>query len=395
MNLFSEKYRVANRFISVAILASALGIMVHILLVIFFFAVKINEMGFYNVVSTFFFIIMYCMLKKRKNPQLVYFLISVEVILHSFLATHYIGYDCNFGYFILVLLPVFLLNIKWKKWQVYTYLLIASVAFYMLYYLFKDKTPIYLLNSELIKTVSLAIKMITLFIILAGIYYFSLIVNENDKELRRVNKVLVKRNEEKTMMMNETHHRVKNNLQMVNTLLRLQASKINDKHIVSMFKETRSRVMTIAALHEKMYQIDSIQSINAKEYITRLTNDIVENFTVDKKIETDIEIEEIEIPTQIMIPLSLVINEIITNSLKYAFNEKKEGTISVRLVSDDNNNRCELLIGDNGSGFSYANQKEGMGTKLISVFIEQLKGSISKEVSSGTTFKILFSRGLV
>ena len=151
--------------------------------------------------------------------------------------------------------------------------------------------------------------------------------------------------------------------------------------------------MTIAALHEKMYQIDNIQSINAKEYITRLTNDIVENFTVDKNIETVIDVEEIEIPTQIMIPLSLVINEIITNSLKYAFNEKKRGIISVKLFSH-RKNRCELLIGDNGSGFSYANKKEGLGTKLISVFIEQLKGSISKEVSSGTTFKILFNRDL-
>lgn len=391
MNRFSEKYRIANRFISVAILACGLGAIVHTLLVVFFFVVKVEEMGYYNIGSTMFFVVMYYMLTKRKNPQLVYFLISVEVILHAYLATYFVGYDSSFGYFILVLLPVFLLNIKWEKWQVYTYLVFTAIAFCILYYLFGDKESVYQLNTGVIKELSLGIKMATLFIILAGIYYFSLIVNENDKELRRVNKILVKRNEEKTMMMNETHHRVKNNLQMVNTLLRLQSSKINDKEIISMFKETRSRVMTIAALHEKMYQIDNIQSINAKEYITRLTNDIVENFTVDKIIKTQIDVEEIEISTQIMIPLSLVINEIITNSLKYAFNEKKEGVISVKLSSHDNN-RCELLIGDNGSGFSYAQKKEGLGTKLISVFIEQLKGSISKEETNGTTFKILFHK---
>lgn len=388
MNYFPEKYRVANRFISVALLASVLGALVHGLLIIFFFVIGVKEMGFYNIGSTIFFVTMYFLLKNRKSPQLVYFLISVEVILHAFLASYYVGYDCCFGYFILVLLPVFLLNIKWQKWQVYTYFFATALAFYFLYLFFKAASPIYILDKELIYATNVSAMIATGFIILADIYYFSLIVNQNDNELRRVNKILVNRNNEKTMMMNETHHRVKNNLQMVNTLLRLQSSKIVDEEIISMFKETRSRVMAIAALHERMYQLDTIQSISAKEYITRLTNDIVENFTVDKKIKTQIEVEEIDISTQIMIPLSLVINEIITNSLKYAFNENEEGIISVKLSSQGN--KIKLLIGDNGSGFSYESQKGGLGAKLIQSFVKQIGGTIEPIIGNGTSYEIIF-----
>jgi two-component sensor histidine kinase len=189
-------------------------------------------------------------------------------------------------------------------------------------------------------------------------------------------------------MLQEIHHRVKNNLQVVNSLLRMQSKKIEDKSIISVFKETQNRIRSMAQLHEKMYQSGGLDTFNTKEHITLLVEEIVKNYTVGKHIKLDLDIEEVLVSSKTMMPLSLIINEMISNSLKYAFEGRDEGIIAVKFSKTNEN--CELIVSDDGIGYTPDPKSEGLGLRLISSFTRQLNGAIEKTNDSGTTFKLTF-----
>lgn len=157
------------------------------------------------------------------------------------------------------------------------------------------------------------------------------VVYKGNKKNKVINKMISKKSEERKVMLQEIHHRVKNNLQVVNSLLRMQSRKSSDKDIINTFKETQSRVMSMAKLHEKMYLSGDLKRLNAKEHISMLVEEIVKNYAVGTKIDLNLDINEVYIDAQTMMPLSLIINEMITNSLKYAFKGKEEGEITVKL----------------------------------------------------------------
>ena len=211
------------------------------------------------------------------------------------------------------------------------------------------------------------------------------------KKRKAVNKLLKKQDDEKKIMLKEIHHRVKNNLQVINSLLRLQSKEIKDQEIVDKFKETQKRVITIAALHEKMYHSENLKNINLKEHIESIVKDLVTSYALDKKIEVKIDIEEITIGLRTLVPLGLIINEIIVNSLKYAFNNSNEGVINLQIKQLDKR-IFEMLIGDNGVGFKSYKNTSGFGSKLITIFTKQLNGVIELIEGSGTTYKIIFEK---
>jgi len=212
------------------------------------------------------------------------------------------------------------------------------------------------------------------------------------EELATKNMELSKKNEEKTDMLKEIHHRVKNNLQVVRSLLKLQSRSIEDQKVVAMFEEAQNRVLSMALLHEKMYRSDDLKHIDVQEHVTLLVEDLVKTYAVGKSIKLDIKIEEVDIGMRTLIPLGLIINEIITNALKYAFNGGN-GNIIVHLNQVDVNN-FELIIGDDGVGVSEKEQKEstGIGTKLIHSFTRQLNGTLQRLDKPGTVFKLIFER---
>jgi len=240
-------------------------------------------------------------------------------------------------------------------------------------------------NSIILISIALFLTLITAFVSFRG-YKKKQYIN---KLLERQKAEISRKNESKKTMLQEIHHRVKNNLQVVNSLLRMQSSKLEDENIVDMFKETQSRVRSMAKLHEKMYQSGDLEKLNSKEHITMLVEGIVKNYSVDTTINLDLDIDAIFIDAQTMMPLSLIINEMITNSLKYAFEGREEGLITVKFnkVSDTN----ELIISDDGVGYIPEKTVKGLGSRLISSFTRQLDGSIEKIVDSGTTYKLVFS----
>jgi two-component sensor histidine kinase/ligand-binding sensor domain-containing protein len=201
-----------------------------------------------------------------------------------------------------------------------------------------------------------------------------------------------KQSEEKEILLKEIHHRVKNNLQVINSLINIQSSYVEDEKALSIFEECKNRIRTIALIHEKLYKSNDFKKINFNDYIVLLIQDLVQTYNVNKEIElkTDLQIEYFNLNT--LVPLGLLLNEIVSNSLKYAFAEVEKGVITITLL-EKGFNQFELVIGDNGKGYDgEPNQpnKATLGLELIKILTEQLDGSINKLNLPGTVYKLDF-----
>lgn len=203
-----------------------------------------------------------------------------------------------------------------------------------------------------------------------------------------------RKNEEKNMMLKEIHHRVKNSLQVVSSLIRLQANEVDDERIGKMFEETQNRVLSIARLHEQMYNSENLKEINIKTHFTPLIKDLIKDYNMGVKINLNIDLPDVEMSSKTLIPLGLIINEMISNSLKYAFVGKTEGVITIE-IKPIGAVMFEMIIGDNGVGmpkdFDFENSTS-LGTQLIHIFTEQLNGTIKRLEHEGTFFKIEFEK---
>ena len=236
-------------------------------------------------------------------------------------------------------------------------------------------------------------KIVNAMFLVGGIVAFLLALFFYMVSMKRksVNQLLQKQDEEKAILLKEIHHRVKNNLQVVNSLLRLQSKEIDDEEIVAKFKETQKRVITIAALHEKMYRSENLRHVNLKEHVESIVEDLITTYAIDKQITTQINIEDIKVGLRTLVPLGLIINEVIVYSLKYAFNDNDEAVINLQ-IKQLNDTTFEMLIGDNGVGISSHKKTSGLGSKLINIFTKQLNGSLEVLEDSGTTYKIVFEK---
>jgi len=203
---------------------------------------------------------------------------------------------------------------------------------------------------------------------------------------------LKKQKEEKELLLKEVHHRVKNNLQVISSLLSIQASYIKDKKVLSMFQKSQDRIKSMSLIHEKMYQSSDLAHINLTEYINLLANNLISSYSIDKHIKPDIRISVKQLSIDTLIPIGLIINELVTNSIKYAFEDKSTGKISISLdVTEDRN--YKLIVGDNGIGIKDDISFEkpiSMGMELIKILVEQIDGEIKKKDQKGTVYMILF-----
>jgi two-component sensor histidine kinase/ligand-binding sensor domain-containing protein len=205
--------------------------------------------------------------------------------------------------------------------------------------------------------------------------------------------------EEKEVLLKEVHHRVKNNLQVISSLLYLNSRKIKDADALSMFKDSQNRVKSIALVHERLYRSRDLGKISLKEYIKQLTNDLFKSYAANKSvIRMDIDINEVFVDVDFAVPCGLIINEIISNSLKYAFphyeEENKNGIIGINF-NKNGNDELKLIVSDNGIGMpsnTAEKKKHSLGLQLIDSLVAQLGGTLKIESdSSGTSFKIIFN----
>ncbi len=180
------------------------------------------------------------------------------------------------------------------------------------------------------------------------------------------------------VLLREVHHRVKNNLQIIVSLLNLQSRFIKDKSLLNAFSEIQNRVRSMSLIHQKMYQSKDLSTLNIVGYITDLSNSLISTYSLTGKIKLDIQVNLTRFKSDTLTPLGLIINEVISNSLKYAFRDDQEGTILVRMNRMPSG-KLQMLIGDNGIGlpadFDFQSA-DSFGTELISALTEQLNGTI-------------------
>jgi PAS domain S-box-containing protein len=199
--------------------------------------------------------------------------------------------------------------------------------------------------------------------------------------------------QEKEVLLQEIHHRVKNNLQVICSLLDLQSQHLEDQGIVEVFRESCNRVRSMALVHEQLYQSKNCARINCVEYIESLTSYLFRVYGVNAdKITLELDLDEITLNINTAIPCGLIISELVSNALKYAFPNATEGTIKVALHSPGNHH-FTLIVRDNGIGFSTPwdfKSVKSLGLQLVKVLTSQLEGTLELDHSVGTEFRIEF-----
>ncbi len=206
---------------------------------------------------------------------------------------------------------------------------------------------------------------------------------------------LRKREQEKDLLMKEIHHRVKNNLQILSSLLSLQSMQENDEIVQDALQVGKSRVQAMSLIHERLYHEELSSSIEIKDYIETLCNEINQSYesnTNKISISTNISVGKVDVETAI--PLGLIINELITNSIKYAFAPQEKGIIEVNL-SINENGQLQLIVRDNGVGTSEpisTVKSTQFGSKLVKVLSKKLKGDITIQRENGYSTMINFNR---
>jgi len=206
-------------------------------------------------------------------------------------------------------------------------------------------------------------------------------------DLGRKNLLLDKKNAENELLLKEIHHRVKNNLEVVTSLLALQSAQTDDPKTKEAIVEGQSRVNSIGIVHQKLYQGTNLGFVEMKDYFISLGESILNSFGVENRIDLKIAMEKIDLDIDTAIPLGLIINELLTNTIKYAFPKDEKGIITIRLEKQ-NNTILHLEVTDNGVGKSGIVNGTGFGGQLISLLTQQLNGTMKEQTQNGTT--ILF-----
>lgn len=199
---------------------------------------------------------------------------------------------------------------------------------------------------------------------------------------------------EKEILLQEIHHRVKNNMQIISSLLRLQSKYIKEKKYHVLFEESQNMIRSMSLIHEKLYNSRDLSRIDFKDYINDLVTNLFRSYDINgSTIRSRIDIEDISPGMDLAIPCGLIINELVTNSLKYAFPDGRKGEINIAF-RQNNSNIYELFVGDNGVGISNdlnINNTESLGLRLVTMLVnDQLEGEIDLKRDNGTNFSIKF-----
>lgn len=207
--------------------------------------------------------------------------------------------------------------------------------------------------------------------------------------------VLAAEGERKELLLQEVHHRIGNNLQIISSLLSLQVNAVQDEKLSALLLQSQNRIQSLSTLHELLYQSDTQLQINIKEYIGKVLDfhrDAASGLLNGVKVSATV--SAVNFPAKIAVPVALIINELVTNSLKYAFPEGSSGEVSVRLFPSDNKpDEWILIVSDNGKGFvtEVDPARNSLGLKLVRIMVKQLKGSLEMESKEGASVKVTFS----
>jgi PAS domain S-box-containing protein len=202
---------------------------------------------------------------------------------------------------------------------------------------------------------------------------------------------------EKEILLKEIHHRVKNNLQVISSLLNLQSRYTNDEESVEIFKESQSRIRSMALIHERLYLSGDLSRIDFEDYVKHLVSHLFRAYNIQaSRITVSYDLEDISLGIDIAIPCGLIVHELVSNALKHAFSGSKKGHIKILLKkseSDSGDKGYRLSVADNGTGLPLEKEQDGadsLGLRLVNMLVSQLQGELTIDTDEGTRFEIAF-----
>ncbi|WP_026730050.1 sensor histidine kinase [Flavobacterium denitrificans] len=253
-------------------------------------------------------------------------------------------------------------------------------------------------KSQLLNTVS--IWSLVLLLLVIGLLFnryrvkqrTNIKLEQKEKEINQKNSNLSHLLDEKEWLLKEIHHRVKNNLQTVISLLNSQSAYLDNDKAISAIKNSQNRIHSMSLIHQKLYSADNVSTINMQNYIKELVAYLKESFSFGQRVRFEIKIDPLELDVVQAVPIGLILNEAITNSLKYAFPDEKSGIVAVSLQSFAEGH-YQLIICDNGIGIDtdFTNKKaDTFGMSLIKGLTDDIDGNFTMENNNGTILKIDF-----
>lgn len=216
-------------------------------------------------------------------------------------------------------------------------------------------------------------------------------LEQQNISLKKEKKKLIKANKDVTILLKEVHHRVKNNLQVIMSLLRLQSSFIDDDKLQKAFEESIGRISTMSIIHENLYKSKNLERVSIEDYFNELTENVIHSYRHGTDIQSNIIIEDVDFGLDVMIPLGLLLNELTTNSIKHGFNGLEQGEINVKIANEDG---YVFRYSDNGHGFPddyNVYDEKTFGSTIIVSLVSQLDGKIeTNHPEKGMGYSIRF-----
>lgn len=224
---------------------------------------------------------------------------------------------------------------------------------------------------------------------IAALFAIAVLISvKQNRRLQKQKKQITAQSDRLKLMMKELHHRVKNNLQIVSSLLNLQTYRLKDEESISAIMESQLRVQAMSLIHQRLYQVDDVSKVNFKLYLDDLVDTLMRSFGFNSTdFDLQIHVEKEFLDVDIVMPMGLLVNEILTNSFKYAYKQVKHPSLHISLVSG--NQQLHLDIKDNGPGLNRdaaEPSKSGFGKKLIDALSKQLKAIYSVDNEHGTAY---------
>jgi len=214
-------------------------------------------------------------------------------------------------------------------------------------------------------------------------------LQELNENLEDSNLQLDQRNAQNELLLKEIHHRVKNNLETVSSLLELQSAQVENDEIQSVMQASQSRVQSMSILHQKLYQGENLASIEMKDYFKNLAESVLDTYDVWEQVEIEYDMQPLELDVDTAVPIGLIVNELLTNTLKYAFPDGEKGKVYLSLKATDQKT-LQLVVADNGVGktVNVESKGTGFGSQLVALLTRQLNGTMREE--NGDGMKVVF-----
>lgn len=387
---------IQERFKSVLFPSLFMGLITNAYISVLLVAAGAYEVLLSPIIGSVIFFGLYFFLKRnRLNSKLTFLIITYTVIAEIAIHTHFLGWDCGFYYFMLLLPIVFLFYPVWKTIAIVLFNGSIVAAVILIWYNYHNRLGVYEMSEVNSNYINFINATGTAAVVLVIIIYYSRTVYKKDadlvaanNELAIQNKEILAQNKNSKILIKEIHHRVKNNLQIISSLMSLQSRSVEDPEAAEVLNESKRRVEAIALIHQKLYKEDKINRVDFKSYLEDFMNS---QQLMATHLNCKVESEEITLNLDVAVPLGLIISELITNSVKHAFKGVINPALKVQLVAVADG--FELVVKDNGIGLPIGfdlMRLESLGSEIITGLTEQISAKITYRNNDGAEFKILF-----